>query len=257
MDDTFLPALEKMFNKYSKQAVDVMINANRLLDRFYYLIWRGLSPEEQLGDTLGNNRFCRLTIWTSGNARDMVDGFSNNVHVDDDKFHNVVQEAASWLLKRMEELAIFEENDIAYLRSLKITSNGKFQSPTVCGYDIVKRRTSSEMSGEDTWQVFPYFALVGLRISIKICRSYHSFMAASVSHCTPTPISICNDIVTTYTGGEVQIVGWGGGGNEERRRFYEQHGGVPVPRLTQRFFLAWLRTVPRNVQILAQNEGLT
>ena len=257
MDDTFLPALEKMFNKYSQQASEVMIHGNRLLDKFYYLVWKGMNPEAPLNDTLGKNRFCRLTIWTSGNCKDKVDGFSNNIHVDNDRFHKVFQEAASWLLQRMEEEKLFENNDLDYLKSLCETSKGKFQSPTVCGYDIVRKMNSNDMIlKDDDWDVYPYFALLGLGITVKVCRSYHSFMAASVSHCTPTPISIAHDVVCTYTGGDVTVVGWGGGGNEGRRRFYDQHGGVPVARLTQRFFEAWLTSLPRNVQMLARNDDL-
>lgn len=256
MDDTFLPALEKMFNTYSQQASEVMIHANRLLDKFYFMIWRGMNPEDTFNDTLGNNRFCRLTIWTSGNSKDMVDGFSNNIHVDNDNFHRVFQEAASWLLQRIETECTFCHKDIAYLNSLRKTSKDKFQSPTVCGYDIVRKQCTKSSLDDDSWEVYPYFTLLGLGISIKLCKCYHSFMAASVSHCTPTPISMVHDIVCTYTGGDINVVGWGGGGNEGRRRFYEQNGGIPVPRLTQRFFRTWLQTLPMNVQILARNDGL-
>lgn len=234
-----------------------MIHANRLLDKFYYMISRSFNPQEKLKRSTGNNRFCRLTIWTSGNSKDKVDGFTNNIHVDHDTFHKIFQEAANWLIERLEEEGIFHKSDIEYLKCLRETSEGKFQSPTVCGYDVIQKEdTTIEGLADTKWEVFGYFVLIGLGVCVKLDRCYHSFMAASVSHCTPTPISIACDIVCTHTGGDINIVGWGGGGNEERRQFYEQHGGLPVARLTQRLFEAWLRTVPRNVQILARRGGL-
>ena len=257
IDDTFLPAVQKIFNEYSKQATEVMIHGNRLLDKFYYMISRAFNPQEKLKRSTGNNRFCRLTIWTSGNLKHKVDGFTNNIHVDHDTFHKVFQEAANWLIERLEEEGLFHKSDIEYLKSLRETSEGKFQSPTVCGYDVLRKEDSKvDAHAEMNWEVFSYFALIGLGVCVKLDKCYHSFMAASVSHCTPLPISIVYDIVCTYTGGDVNIVGWGGGGNEERREFYLQHGGPYVARLTQRLFLAWLRTVPRNVQILARRQGL-
>lgn len=253
-----MPALQKMFNKYSHQATDVMMSCNRLLDKFYYMIFRSFDPLEKELDTVGNNRFCRLTIWTSGNSQDYVDGFSNNIHVDNDYFHQTFQEAAHRLLSKMEELNLFDNDDIEYLRRLLELGNQKFQSPTVCGYDIVRDKREGNdnvMMDMDDWETYAFFGLFGLGISIKISHCYHSFMAGLVSHCTPTPISIAYDVVSTFTG-DNNIVGWGGGGNEDRRSFYEDHGGPPVPRLSQRYFETWLATIPRNDQILARRQGL-
>lgn len=259
VNDTFMPALMKMFNKYSQQATDVMMSCNRLLDRFYYMIFRSFDPRGKESDTVGNNRFCRLTIWTSGNHQDNVDGFSNNIHVDNDFFQQVFQESALWLLSQLEDENLFAaHDDIQYLRTLLELGNGRFQSLTVCGYDIVsavKDNNNQAMMNIDEWQTFAFFALLGLGVSVKVSHCYHSFMAGIVSHCTPTPISIACDIVSTFTG-DVNIVGWGGGGNEERRTFYEDHGGHPVPIVSQRFFESWLRTVPANIQRLARRDGL-
>ena len=256
VDESFLPALEKMFNKYSDQASEVMIHCNRLLDRFYFMMFKAIDPESALVETLGKNRFCRLTIWTSGNKKDRVDGFTNNIHVDNDRMHKTFQEAASFVLQAIEEENLFDQDDIEYLKKLKETSKGQFQTPTVCGYDIVKKKRFNNETDLEDWNVFAYFALVGLGVSVKLDHCYHSFMAASVSHCTPTPISIAYNIVTTHTGGDINVVGWGGGGNEQRREFYETHGGIPVDRLTQRIFAAWLGTVSRNIQILARTAGI-
>ena len=256
INTTFLPAVEKMFNKYSKQATDVMLCANRLLDRFTFMVMRTFENDEKHCETLSKNRFCRLSIWTSGNSRDLVDGFTNNVHRDRDCFHKKFQEVATCFLSKLELSKVSDEADIEYLKEMINTADGNFQSPTVCGYDIVHKEYSESGNEEDKWQVHAFFALLGLGISVKLGHCYHSFLASSVSHCTPTPISIAHDIVCTYTGGDVTIVGWGGGNNVERRTFYIDHGGPAIPRLTQALFERWLENVPANIRELARRNAL-
>ena len=256
MNTTFLPAVEKMFNKYSKQAADVMLCANRLLDRFTFMVMRSFASREKHCDVMGKNRFCRLSIWTSGNSKDLIDGFTNNVHRDRDCFHKKFQEVATGFLFKLESMNVFDKSDIDYLKALINTADGKFQSPTVCGYDIIHKDNGDTDNEEDQWQVHAFFALLGLGVSLKLGHCYHSFLASSVSHCTPTPISIAHDIVCTYTGGDVNIVGWGGGNNVERRRFFNEHGGPEIPRLTQALFERWLDNVPANIRELARRNAL-
>ena len=105
------------------------------------------------------------------------------------------------------------------------------------------------MSNNDQWTKFAFFALLGLGVSVRISHCYHSFMAGIVSHCTPTPISIVNYIVSTHTGNRT-VVGWGGGGNEKRRNFFINHGTEPVPRLTKRF-LKFFGDVSKDMKSLA------
>ena len=256
VDDTFMPALQKVLNKYSHEASDVMMSANRLLDKFYYMVFRSFDTQRKTSETLGNNRFCRLSIWTSGNLKERVDGFTNNIHVDRDYFQKAFQDAADWMISRLEEEDLFKKSDIEYLKNIKKMGGGKLQTPTVCGYDIIANDDLNEdMTNDDEWCTFAFFALLGLGVSVRISHSYHSFMAGIVSHCTPTPISVIHDTVSTYTGTR-NVVGWGGGGNEKRREFYLEHGGQPVDRLTQAMFLNWLATVHNNIRILAQHEGL-
>ena len=104
--------------------------------------------------------------------------------------------------------------------------------------------------------VHAFFALLGLGVSVKLTHCYHYFMAASVSHCTPTPISTVNDVVVTYTAGDINIVGWGGGNaSRERRRFYNDNGGPEVPRLSRAMFYRWFATLPANIAILGDNNN--
>ena len=169
VNDTFMPALQKILNKYSQQASDVMISENRLLDRFYYMVFRSFTAGKKESETTGKNRFCQLSIWTSGNYQDKVDVFSNNVHVDRDFFQQKFQEAADWLIAHLEETYIFDKSDIDYLKSIKVLGNGKFQSPTVCGYDIVvPDKLNHDMSNDDEWTTFAFFALLGLGVSVRI-----------------------------------------------------------------------------------------
>lgn len=259
MHDAFMPIVQRTFAKYTGQASDIMICANRLLDRFCYLIFRSLALmtiekdgqiyTNQMKQTsvFGSTRFTRLRLWTQGNAKDCIDGFCNNPHVDRDGFFQSFQDIADWLLAIFKNNKLFNENDVQYLMKLRDMGLGKFQTPTVCGYDIVRKDPS------DTRHVHACFALLGIRVSVRVCHCYHYFFPTSITHCTPWPITfIDEDTIATYTHDEINIIGWGGGNCSKRRNFYRRHGGPPVARLSRQNFINWLATLPQNLQIIAR-----
>lgn len=252
-----------MFAKYTGQASDVMVGANRLLDRFCFLIYKALGNVQvddgdrtfmnqmKLSDIFGSTRFTRLRLWTQGNLKDSIDGFCNNPHVDRDAFVKEFQELAKWLLDTLKENDIFNKNDIEYLLKVCSMGRGQFQTPTVCGYDIVHNVQ------KDDRVVHACFALLGLRVSVKVCHCYHYFFPTTLSHCTPWPITFLdNNTVVTTTHGEINVVGWGGGNSAKRSEFYRRHGGPAVNILTRQNFINWLATIPQNLQSIARNGGL-
>ena len=111
----------------------------------------------KLSDIFGSTRFTRLRLWTQGNQKDSIDGFCNNPHVDRDAFFKEFQELAEWLLNSMKSNEILNKNDIEYLIKLCEMGDRKFQTPTVCGYDIV-----TSASKNDNRVVHACFALLGL-----------------------------------------------------------------------------------------------
>lgn len=240
-----------------------MICANRLLDRLCFLIFKALATTEvhdgdetyknqqRQKDLFGTTRFTRLRLWTQGNTKDEIDGFCNNPHLDRDAFMEIFQELSKWLLDRLRENECFNQKDVQYLSKLLDMGHGRFQTPTVCGYDIVKKDPN------DTRNVHACFALLGIRVSVKVCHCYHYFFPTTLTHCTPWPITFLDDdIVTTFNHGEINVVGWGGGNSARRREFYRRHVGPPVNRLTRQAFINWLATLPRNLQIIARRAGL-
>lgn len=263
MFDSFLPIVEKTFARYTAQASDVMICANRLWDRICFLVFKSLATTEvedgkeryknqnSQKDLFGTTRFTRLRLWTQGNTKDNIDGFCNNPHVDRDACIQTFQQLAKGLIEMFRSDNSFNQTDVKYLTHLLAMGHGKFQTPTVCGYDIVRTDT------KDSRDVHACFALLGIRVSVKLCHCYHYFFPTTLTHCTPWPITfIDSNILTTYNHGEINIVGWGGGNSRKRREFYNRHGGLQVNRLTQENFINWLATLPQNLQIIARRQGL-
>ena len=76
-DITYLPVLHGVLNRLTKQAANVMVASNKVLDRFFYNVLQGLYPKI----LYSFRRFCKLSIFTSGTRCNRMDSFFNSPHI--------------------------------------------------------------------------------------------------------------------------------------------------------------------------------
>ena len=96
----------------------------------------------------------------------------------------------------MAELEVLYVNDDAVLLEITYLKNayemcGGFSDPTTCGYSLVNMFEDSECPrGMD--EVHSHFAMIGLKVSFKICPIgvYHYFFGSSFTHCTPVTVTL-------------------------------------------------------------------
>ena len=239
MAGNYFPVLNKILNRLTKQAANVMVACNKSLDRFYFKVLKKLYPDASDDDLFSFRRFVNLSIYTSGNASDRTDTFFNTPHSDKtDVLFKEFQIAAHELLSELRLKTPNDpklESDIQYLERLASACGG-FAVPTVCGYDIVKSNTCSNES-------MAHFAQLGLGVTVQLCpQIYHLFFGSSYTHCTPMALSTQSDgKVTVFSNSDVNVVGWGGG-KSVHRQVYDQFGGPPVHSLFAPAFRRWLET---------------
>lgn len=239
--------VNKILNRLTKQAANVMVSSNKVLDRFLLEVLLKLYPNASPDELHTFRRFCNLSIFTSGTETIKTDSFFNKPHVDkNDVFFKEFQKAAQDVLDYMKVKHADDDlvlRDISYLEKLAIICGG-FSVPTTCGYSILKCSESDK-------SVHSYFAMLGLGVAVKIChKSYHYFFGSSFRHCTPAAITIdSKGMIASYSNGDVNIVGWGGA-QSVRRQVYNQFNGPAVPRLFPAAFYNWLRTCnnPRAIE---------
>ena len=250
MNDSCMPILQKCLNSYATQAGDIMISSNRLLDKVFSLTTNLMNPNMYCN----RKRFAHLSIWTSGNVIDQVDGFANQPHVDaNDIFSNEFQQVVNTLMGHLDKSDKNFQNDIEYIKKLASICNGNLHIPTVCGYDISCRNEDEDLTNYNA-----HFVFLGLSVSVRLCPNvYHIFSGGAVSHCTAVPYNIKNDEVLMYSNGDINVTGWGGG-KTPKRQFYDSHNGPQVSRLTQDTFEQWLNSMSTNEQIRvdAMAQGL-
>ena len=150
-----------------------MVASNKLLDRFFLKVLQRLHPRADATDLSSFRRFCKLSIFTTGNTCNKTDSFFNSPHIDKmDVLFQDFQVAAKELL-----LDLYTNNpndeevkkDIAYLQELCYLCGG-FSVPTTCGYDILQKTESLSDN------VHAHFAMIGLGVTVKICpHCYHYF----------------------------------------------------------------------------------
>jgi hypothetical protein len=277
-DVTYLPVYHKSMNHYVDQAGHVMKFMDPLLDSFLWFIKSVIQVEfgrkremVQPGHG-GNTRHCNIAILTMGSVESEVNGFANELHMDE---KDVLKGDFSKIALR--ELSQFEATycsdpfvlrDVKYLRSLYELCDG-FPVATVCGYQMplmngLKKRGDNSSCFENLHAHFP---MPGIGSSVRLRPGmYHYFLGGVFSHCTSVPVTVhnrgvkCNKYSLFSRNGR-NVVAWGAGsssGNTVWGNFlgqnYADEDDDELRPINNRGLLNWLRN-PRNGNRLVGRES--
>jgi hypothetical protein len=257
---TYSPIAQKVINILTTQAGQVMSACDPLYDSFISKVLHRLFHKFQLKQDNCSfsstkqistfRRYCNLSIFTGGCAKDQTDSFFNVPHVDKgDKFFNDFQnEALSVMNESLHNYGgktSHQRQQLEYLQKLFETGNGSFSLPTTCGYQMVQTSNNYNITPND---MKSYFCMSGLGYSVHLDNNlYHYFFGNTFTHCTPISVSVKNGIVRTYSG-DVNVVGWGASSSPRKamyRALYDPvRDGLPIQRLTQSAFNEWISGVP-------------
>ena len=269
-DVTHLPVYHKSMNNYVEQAGHVMKSMDPLLDSFLWFVKSVIQVEfgrkkemVQRGHG-GNTRHCNIAILTMGSVKSEVNGFANELHIDE---KDVLKGDFSKIALR--ELSQFEATyrsdpfilrDVRYLRSLYELCDG-FPVATVCGYQM-PLMNGLQKSWDDNSSclenLHAHFPMPGIGSSVRLRPGmYHYFLGGVFSHCTSVPITVHNHgrnciKYSLFSRNGRNVVAWGAGsssGNTIWGNFVEQN----YPRedddelrpINNIGLLHWLRN-PRN-----------
>ena len=264
-DATNLPLFHKTMNKFVQQAGHVMKSMDPLLDSFLWFVKSviqveyGRSKEMSIPPHGGNTRHCNIAILTMGSVETKVNGFANEIHVDEKDM--LKGDFVKIALRELDNLETRHHNnamvmkDVKYLRNLYNLCGG-FPVATVCGYQMPLLDPSENKKQGNSGQVHAHFPMPGIASSVRLRPGmYHYFLGGVFSHCTSIPVSVNtakSNPYSLFSRSGVNVVAWGAGstsGQNIWRNFVDSKfpGDEDVEErpINNRGLLEWLRD-PRN-----------
>jgi len=220
-----------MINGLTGQAVHFQHLADSIYDRFQMLCYnydydenspdkkrkRVEEEKEEENNNEKNNmslrRFCRVSILTAGN--DLISGFANMDHSDDDQFDQLFHEIAWKVLQNLQEEAcerkkgqLFKQMAIKHIMQI-FWKAWVFHVYTTCGYKLFLKNKNKK--------VYAYFIYNSLNevVEIPTDRScYHTFAGKIGRHQTSVPV-IYDGTNVSFNDEDLFIFAWGASSPEK------------------------------------------